>query len=204
MKICNAGVPPATQSNLGPRRPESRRSYKIASVFLFLLFITSIEAKLITREEALKLAFPGAQIQSSIVFLTDEEVKEVTEKTGESVPSPLVARYLAVEQGKEVGRAYLDTHTVRTKKESLLVILTPDGKVKRVEVVAFLEPPEYQPNERWYQQFEGKELNPDLQLNRAIHPVTGATLTARATTAAVRRILAIDALLLQKKQGAYP
>jgi Na+-translocating ferredoxin:NAD+ oxidoreductase RnfG subunit len=176
---------------------------KIFLVLLLLGFPQFIDARMITRDEALKLAFPGAQIQSSIVFLTDAEVSEVAKKTGEPVPSPLIARYVVMQEGKEVGRAYLDTHTVRTKKESLLVILTPDGKVKRVEVVAFLEPPEYQPNERWYQQFEGKELNPDLQLNRAIHPVTGATLTARATTVAVRRILAIDSLLMKKKQGSH-
>jgi Na+-translocating ferredoxin:NAD+ oxidoreductase RnfG subunit len=162
------------------------------------------EARMITRDEALKLAFPDAQIQSSMVFLTDAEMLEAAKTSSASVPSPLIACYTAVKDKKEVGRAYLDTHTVRTKKESLLVILTEDGKVKRVEVVAFLEPPEYQPNDRWYQQFEGKQLNADLQLNRSIHPVTGASLTARATTDAVRRILAIDSLLLQRKQGAHP
>ena len=151
----------------------------------------------ITREEALRFAFPDATIQSSIVFLTDQEKKIVEETSGAELSSALVARYVAVRSQTVVGRAYLDTHVVRTKKESLLVILDPDGRVKRVEVVAFLEPPEYQPNRKWYEQFEGKELNKELQLKRQIHPVTGASLTARATTEAVRRVLAIDQILQQ-------
>ena len=38
---------------------------------------------------------------------------------------------------------------------------------------------------------EGRKLDDDLALKRGIRSVTGATLTARATTEAVRRILAL-------------
>jgi Na+-translocating ferredoxin:NAD+ oxidoreductase RnfG subunit len=81
-------------------------------------------------------------------------------------------------------------------------MLDADGKMKRIEVVAFLEPPEYQPSERWYDQFAGKKLEQNLRLSGEIHPVTGATLTAKATTEAVRRVLAIDQMLLQKEAEA--
>ena len=40
-------------------------------------------------------------------------------------------------------------------------------------------------------QYDGEKLDDDLSLKRDIRPVTGATLTARATTEAVRRVLAI-------------
>ena len=60
-----------------------------------------------------------------------------------------------------------------------------------MEVVTFREPIEYMPREGWYEQYQGKVLDADLALKRAIRPVTGATLTARATTEAVRRILAL-------------
>ena len=39
--------------------------------------------------------------------------------------------------------------------------------------------------------FDPARLDEELELKRAIRPVTGATLTARATSDAVRRILAI-------------
>jgi Na+-translocating ferredoxin:NAD+ oxidoreductase subunit G len=167
-------------------------------VLLLLLFANVLFAKTVSREEALKAAFPGAEIRSQVIFLTDAEKKEVEKASGAPVSTVLVASYRALRDSKEIGRAYLDTHTVRTKKESLLVILNRDGTLKRVEVVAFLEPPEYMPSERWYQQFEGKEFGENLKLERDIHAVTGATLTAKATTEAVRRIMAIDALLQRK------
>lgn len=47
------------------------------------------------------------------------------------------------------------------------------------------------PREEWYHQCDGEDLDDDLSLKRDIRPVTGATLTARATTEAVRRVLAI-------------
>ena len=47
----------------------------------------------------------------------------------------------------------------------------------------------------WYGQFPGKGLDADLDLKRGIHPVAGASLTARATTAAVRRVLALHRVL---------
>ena len=163
-----------------------------------VLFPNILLAKTISREEALKAAFPGAEIRSQVIFLTDQEKQEVQKTSGSTVATVLVASYRAVQNGKEIGRAYLDTHTVRTKKESLLVILHPDGTLKRLEVVAFLEPPEYLPSERWYQQFEGKALGENLKLDRDIHAVTGATVTAKATMEAVRRVMAIYALVQRK------
>jgi Na+-translocating ferredoxin:NAD+ oxidoreductase subunit G len=167
---------------------------------ILLLFVTVVSAETISREQALQAAFPDSKIRSSVAFLTDHEKQEVEKKSGADVTTALVACYFAEKDGKETGRAYLDTHVVRTKKESLLVILKPDGTLKRVEVVAFLEPSEYLPSERWYQQFEGQALDDSLNLERDIHVVTGATLTARATTEAVRRVMAIDTILQRKRK----
>jgi Na+-translocating ferredoxin:NAD+ oxidoreductase RnfG subunit len=134
-----------------------------------------------------------------MIFLTPTQMKDAEKLSGVPVGTALIARYVAYKDGRPVGRAYLDTHIVRTKKESILILLNENGSVRRVEVVAFQEPPEYLPSERWYQQFEGKSLNADLQMKKSIHPVTGATLTAQATTDAVRKVLAIDQILADQK-----
>jgi Na+-translocating ferredoxin:NAD+ oxidoreductase RnfG subunit len=172
---------------------------KIALLGIF--FASLCFAKTITKEEALKAAFPGAQIRSQMLFLTEAEKKEAEQKSGASLTTLLVAEFEAIQNGNLAGRAYLDTHTVRTKKETLLVMLNPDGTLKRVEVVAFSEPPEYMPGDRWYRQFDGKHMNENLKLDRDIHAVTGATLTARATTEAVRRVMAIDQIIQRKKRS---
>jgi hypothetical protein len=103
---------------------------------------------------------------------------------------------VAARGGQAVGRAYVDTHIVRTKRESLLISLDADRRVIRVDVTAFLEPGEFRAPVSWLGQYRGRALDHDLAINRAIRPIAGASLTARAANAAVRRVLAIDELLV--------
>lgn len=152
-------------------------------------------AQALSREEALAAVYPGAQIRAEQLFLTPAQQKQAAARAGSELPSALIARYLATIGTNLVGRAYVDTHTVRTKRESLLIALDAHGKVTRIEVTAFLEPPEYKAPELWLRQYRGRELGDGLAVNRAIRPLAGATLTTRATNAAVRRVLAIDAVL---------
>ena len=149
----------------------------------------------ISREAALEGLFPGAEFAAERVFLTEAQRSRAEELSRVDVDSLLIARYVISRDGEEVGRAYIDTHVVRTKDESLLVVLNPDGTVRRVEVTAFLEPPEYMGSEAWYAQYQPHGLTDELNLQRAIRPIAGASLTGRATTRAVRRVLAIDQAL---------
>lgn len=156
---------------------------------------------LMTRDEALEAAFPGAQIQAQRLFLTQQQLQTAQQLAGVKVPSALIARYLARRAGNPIGRAYVDTHVVRTKKESLLICLDAQGRVQRIEVTAFLEPPEYLAPPAWLQQYNGNTRTSDLNLKRSIRPLAGATLTTQATQQAVRRILAIDHVLQMEKTG---
>ncbi|MPY89500.1 MAG: FMN-binding protein [Luteitalea sp.] len=173
-----------------------RRVLAILVVLAAVVGVGRVRADdLISREEALKLAFPGATIVSTTVFLADAQQARAAKLAGEALPSPLVARYVARVDGRVVGRAYVDTHVVRTKRESLLISLDASGRVRRIDVTAFLEPPEYQAPSRWLEQYHDRSLGPELSLQRGIRVITGATLTAIATNAAIRRVLAIDQVL---------
>lgn len=157
---------------------------------------------LVTREQALAAAFPGAEIKAERMFLTEAELKDAGELAGGPIPSALIARYTALKEGRELGRAYVDTHIIRTKRESLLIILSAGGALRRIEVTAFLEPQEYLAPPGWYAQYNEKQLTRELHIQREIRPLAGATLTASATNQAARRILAIDQVLLRRKNGA--
>lgn len=154
-----------------------------------------LAAQGITRDEALAVAYPKAQIRAEQLFLTSAQQKQVEARAGGEMPSPLIARYVATRDGKVIGHAYVDTHVVRTKRESLLISLDDRGRVTRVDVTAFLEPAEYRAPDAWLRQYRGRLLSDDIEVNRAIRPIAGATLTGRATNAAVRRVLAIDEIL---------
>lgn len=146
-------------------------------------------------DEALALAFPDCDLERRTVYLKAAQLERIGELAGEPRKSALAHVYRATRGGRLVGTAYFDTHVVRTLPETILVVVDPGGRVLRVEVVSFREPPDYLPREGWYGQFDGRTLDDELSLDRGIRPITGATLTARATTSAVRRVLALHRVL---------
>jgi hypothetical protein len=150
---------------------------------------------LMTVEEALGLAFPDCEVERETIFLTEEEVSTAGEMAHRPQARALVVRYVARRDGALFGTAYFDTHQVRTLDETIMVVVRPDGTIDRVEVISFGEPPDYLPREGWYRQFDGRRLNGDLEIDRGIRAVTGATLTAEATTSAARTVLAIHELI---------
>ena len=156
----------------------------------------------LTQEEALKLAFPGAAVERKSLFLTAAEQQEAAALSGGPAPSALIVAYAASRDGRPAGTAYFDTHVVRTLAETLMIVVDPSGAIARVEVLSFAEPEEYLPREHWYAQFPGKALDDELSVKRGIRPVSGATLTARATTEAARRVLAIHRVLEMRARTA--
>ncbi len=156
---------------------------------------TALQQGLLTRDEALLAVYPEALVEAERIFLTVEQQQHAALLAREEISSALVARYVARRDGQLVGRAYVDTHIVRTKRESLLISLDANGEVKRIDVTAFLEPREYQASEQWFRQYEQQSLSDDLALQRLIRPIAGATLTTLAANQAVRRVLAIDQVL---------
>lgn len=150
---------------------------------------------IVSRQEALTTVFAGATIASDRVYLTAEQAERIAELARDEVRTRIYARYVATRDGAVIGRAYVDTHVVRTKRESLLVSLEADGRVRRIDVTAFLEPPEYLAPEPWKRQYYDKPLGDDLAIQRAIRPIAGATLTTQAVNSAVRRVLALDRVL---------
>ncbi len=177
-------------------RARRGRGLATAAILTALVAVASSPARtLITVDEALDLAFPGCRVQRETVYLTKAQLTAITDLSGEPVASALTSRYVIQRDGALAGTVYLDTHLVRTLEETVMVVVRPDGSVGRVEVLAFREPPDYLPRDGWYRQFDGRALDDDLRLNRGVRAVTGATLTARATTSAVRRVLALHRTL---------
>lgn len=144
----------------------------------------------------MKLVFPGAKVERRTAYLTEAQQKAAKALSGdEELPSALATYYVATKDDRGVGTAYFDTHTVRTMPETIMVVVDPTGAIARIEVLSFSEPEEYLPKAHWYEQFQGKPLDDELSLKRGVRAVTGATLTAHATTDAARRVLALHRVL---------
>lgn len=150
-----------------------------------------------SRSEALALAFPDAErVESETYVLSDEQVKRIRELSRSEIDSKLVTLYRGMSGDEVLGYAFIDVHTVRTLPEAFMVVLSPDGRVRSLRMLAFHEPLEYQPAPGWYAQFEKKSLSEPLRLGNDIHGVVGATLSSRATTRGVRRALALYQVLV--------
>jgi hypothetical protein len=149
------------------------------------------------KTDALALAFPDAdRIESRTFVLDDEQVRRIQELARAPLDSKVVTVHTGWRGDAVLGFAVIDVHDVRTLPEAFMVVLTPDGRVRSLRILAFHEPLDYLPPQRWYDQFEGKDLDQPLKLGDDVHGVIGATLSARATTNGVRRALALYRVLL--------
>jgi hypothetical protein len=153
----------------------------------------SLQAQL-SLHEAVTSAFPApAVIERRTAFLTEEDVKAVQTLAGPDAPvtQSVVTYYVARKDGVPIGVAYFDSHRVRTLNEVLMIVVQPDDRIARIEVLRFSEPPEYRATDPWLDQFREKGLTDELSLKGSIRMMTGATLTSNATVRAARRVLAL-------------
>ena len=140
-----------------------------------------------SRESALNAAFPDADnVVPQPLYLSEDDAAYITAQTGMTMEERLVTAYVAKRGPTILGYGFIDTHRVRTLDETLLIIVSP-------LTLAFHEPPEYQANERWMRAFRGQSLDAELAVGSRVDSISGASMTARAATAAHRRALALFA-----------
>jgi hypothetical protein len=156
-----------------------------------------------TQEEALRDAFPDADsVQAKSFVLDEEQVTHLRSLAETDIDRKIWTVHTAHRGAELLGYAVLDVRTVRTLPEALLIVLTPDGAVRSVRVLAFHEPTEYQPPERWLGLLDGRRLGPELHLKRDIHQIAGATLSSQSVTRAVRTVLALYQVVIHDQNVA--
>lgn len=151
-----------------------------------------------SQEEALELAFPTAtRIERATAFLDAGQIAAAEKLAGEDVEvrSGMITYYVARRGSVPLGVAYFDSHIVRTMPEVVMVVVTPQSVIERIEVLRFSEPREYRATPAWIRQLAGKPLGDDLSLGGRVRGLSGATLTSRALTAAARRVLALHRII---------
>lgn len=180
---------------------------RVLTVLVLIVLVFASPANLTAKvfyakDEAIKAAFPEADvIEKQTFFLTDDQKKQVETLARTQLDSKLVTMYIGKRGQKLLGYAMIDVHTVRTLPEAVMVVLSPGGRVASTLILAFYEPLEYLPNERWLKQFDQARLTPDLRVGGKIAGITGATLTARAMSESVRKVLALYQVLIAKGGG---
>ena len=160
----------------------------------------------LTRTRALALLFPEAErIEKRHVFLTEREAEAVRSVARTEADSRFYTFYVARSGGKETGYAVIDTHTLRTLTETVMFVINPDGTLRHSEILAFFEPADYMPGEKWINLFRGKDVRRDRMKSGADVPnITGATISADSFSRSARRVLAVFRVAFADPDGRRP
>ncbi len=164
------------------------------SYFSFILCAGSpfAYADVLAEPDALLSAkFPGAEIENVNVLLTTNQAEKIKKRIAQSFDDRVFTFFVAKTSGKEIGYAGLYTRKVRSKDQTALYFIDLSGALKSIDLVAFYEPIEYKPKEKWLRKFKGKSDPNRLKLGGEIQVVSGATLTAQSFMSAAKLILAV-------------
>jgi hypothetical protein len=171
------------------------------ALFLFLIPWIVQAQVFMGKNKALKVAFPEAdRMESETVSLTDEQ-RKILEQTAKATFGERTYTYHTGFRGNTLLRyAFIDTHVVKSKYETVLVVVSLGGEIEYIHILAFYEPPEYMPPASWLGQLIGKSLNDPIQIHVDVDTITGATVSTDSVAALSRKVLAFHKIFLQKKE----
>ncbi|MEE2975421.1 MAG: FMN-binding protein [Thermodesulfobacteriota bacterium] len=164
---------------------------------LLILFLTveSHSTVWMTIPEALDTYFPNYKVKKGKIYLNKKTMARLEKTTRSEFKDKIYTYYEAYKGNKRVNTAFVDTHILRTRTETIFVVFNNKGKVQSVEVLAFYEPEEYIMTKKWLKQFDGKNLRQKLIPREDIIEVSGATISSHETTKAIRRTMGLYNLL---------
>ncbi|WP_457598903.1 FMN-binding protein [Hydrogenimonas sp.] len=175
------------------RRPSRWVSVSSSSLLLTLLCLSQpLEAKKVDLEAMLRSGYgDSVRIERKSLLLTRAEAADVKRAARMRLFSRIVRLYLGKRDNKTLRCGIVLSRKVRTKKAAVLYLITPEGRIDRIEILAFAEPPEFKPSGRWLALFDGKSLAEPLRSGEDIPAISGATLSARNVADGARLALAI-------------
>jgi hypothetical protein len=138
-------------------------------------------------EQAQSVMFPGQKFTPAFRQLTPAQIGAIKKASG---VAPL-SKDLRAWKAHDGGWFILDRVVGKHEFITYAVALSPDGAVKRIEILEYRETYGGEVrNANWRQQFVGKRFGAPLKLGSDIKNISGATLSSRHITDGVRRILA--------------
>jgi len=179
-------------------------------VFRFVLLVATLfhsvaAAEYLTFDDALKLAFPDSgKVERFRPDVTEEQQQQILLRSHSRAEAKLGGVYVGHSAGTVDGVAYVDHVIGRTEFITWLCVLTPDGVVRRMEVMAYREPYGGEIRDRAFlRQFEGKGPDSVLRASREIANIGGATLSVNALTDRTRFLLAFHAVAVKDAAATW-
>jgi len=172
----------------------------VGSIY-FLSLTTSIKANVyLTVKMSMLEIFPMAnKFDRKTAFFNKKQRRAAGEISGNPYLPSLMVYYEVKRDNKLIGYYFIDSHKVRTNKETIAVGLYLDFSIRDVKVLSFYEPKEYFPVPFWLKQFKNLMVSKKtMQIDYDIQGMTGATLTNRAVVRTLRDRVSLLKIHLKK------
>ena len=160
-----------------------------------------IMSLLLTKKEALEVAFPGAdKIKKDRVWLTKEQILAIEKINMFKLVENRFTFYTGIKNGKPMGSMLIDNIIGKSFPITFMTVLNTDGTVRDVEIMIYRESQGWEVKyDSFLSQFFGKDSSSD---RRKILTITGATLSVNALKLGVYKAMAAYEVLYLNKNNS--
>lgn len=157
-------------------------------------------------EEALKRLMPQAErFQGERVTLTNEQKEKAQKLLGNKIRKNTYPFWIGRKGYTPVGYGVRLNVVGKERPITFMVVVNPDGRAQGVEVLRYRESQGSEiRSKRFMRQFVGKSLSSPLKLGRDIDAISGASLSSRSTTYAVKKALALVEVVYGNRRKESP
>jgi len=165
-----------------------------------LLLLATLDAKvLITPYDAIhKVYGKDVEISKKNKLLNAQQASQVSKLARAKLKTKIYRIFKITKDGKSIAYGVLTLNKMRSKDAAILFIINLKGEIISVQTVAFNEPPEFAPSQKWQELFLSKNISNTLRVGKDIPTLTGATLSARGYAQGARIALAVFEVLFKK------
>lgn len=146
---------------------------------------------MLTQRQALQSAFAGLSVERKTAYLSEAQVERASRLSECQNESAVVTYYVARSTTGLAGAAFFESHRLRDGSATIMVVLTPEGRLARSEILAFDEPADYMPPIEWRASLLGRKLAELERFSRLTGANPRAASSAQAFLEGVRRLMAV-------------
>ena len=152
----------------------------------------------LTIAQAQQILFPeGDRFVDAAIELNADQRKAIEQRSDVRQRWTKQAIWRVEKAGQLIGWFIVDEVVGKHEFITYAAGLTPDGRVRGIEILTYRETHGYQVrNAEWRQQFVGKTLAAPFKLDEDIANISGATLSCRNVMNGVKRLLALQQVVL--------
>ncbi|GMT50149.1 MAG: FMN-binding protein [bacterium] len=180
-----------------------KRLLALSLTFILVLLISQLAFSRVylNKDQALKIAFPKApSVKRKVVWFEDADIPKIEKLARQKLGLKRIVLYIGKKKDKITGYAIIDNVIGKKEYITYMLVISPKGKIKGVEILAFRESQGSEiTNRGWRGQFKEKDIQDPIRLRQDITNISGATLSCRAITKGVRKLLAIFEIAIKNK-----